>query len=228
VRAAWGAAGPEARGLLVRVVPFVDRMDLAYAAADLAVTRAGAMTMAELTAIGMPAVMVPLPHATAGHQAANARAAAEAGGARVVLDERLDGPTLAAAAAPLLADPGELARMGKAMLALARPRAAEDMAALVLAALPAGKRPPQAGGDEADEIATTGEFIDWFGSERAPQRPADRPGAERPPSRPGSGVTGGPRPAGEPAPAPGADLGNTAEFEAWYRRERNEEGEGDR
>ncbi len=228
VRAAWGAAGPEARGLLVRVVPFVDRMDLAYAAADLAVTRAGAMTMAELTAIGMPAVMVPLPHATAGHQAANARAAAEAGGARVVLDERLDGPTLAAAAAPLLADPGELARMGKAMLALARPRAAEDMAALVLAALPAGKRPPQAGGDEADEIATTGEFIGWFGPERAPQRPADRPEAERQPSRPGSGVTGGPRPAGEPAPEPGADLGNTAEFEAWYRRERHDEGEGDR
>jgi UDP-N-acetylglucosamine--N-acetylmuramyl-(pentapeptide) pyrophosphoryl-undecaprenol N-acetylglucosamine transferase len=226
VRAAWGAANPEARGLVVGVVPFVDRMDLAYAAADLAVTRAGAMTMAELTAVGMPAVMVPLPHATAGHQAANARAAAEAGGARVIADERLDGPTLAATAAPLLADPGELARMGKSMLALARPRAAEDMAALVLGALPAGRRPPQASADEADEIATTREFINWFGPERAPQRPAERPEAERPPARPGLGGERR-RPADEPAPEPGADLGNTAEFEAWYRRERHDEPEDD-
>jgi UDP-N-acetylglucosamine--N-acetylmuramyl-(pentapeptide) pyrophosphoryl-undecaprenol N-acetylglucosamine transferase len=183
VREAWQAANPEARGLVVRVVPFVDRMDLAYAAADLALTRAGAMTMAELTVVGMPAVMVPLPHATNDHQRGNARAAAAAGGALPVEDADLDGPTLAAAAAPLLSDPGALARMGRAMLSLAHPRAAEDMASLVLDALPAGRRPthrPLAGerparraapgprppadvasGQEAD-IASTQEFVGWF------------------------------------------------------------------
>ena len=115
-------------------MPFVDRMDLAYAAADLAVTRAGAITMAELTAAGMPAVMVPLPHATADHQAANARAVAAAGGAVVVTDDALDGPALAAAAAPLLADPDRLAAMSEAMLARAHPAAAEELAALVVEA----------------------------------------------------------------------------------------------
>src|SRR5215213_10156706 len=107
VRAAWAEADPDGRGLLVRIVPFVDRMDLAYAAADLALTRAGAITMAELTAAAMPAVMVPLPHATADHQAANARAVAaeelaalvvEASG-RTTRDQYL--AELAAAATPI-------------------------------------------------------------------------------------------------------------------------------
>jgi UDP-N-acetylglucosamine--N-acetylmuramyl-(pentapeptide) pyrophosphoryl-undecaprenol N-acetylglucosamine transferase len=222
VRAAWRAADPEARGLLVRVVAFVDRMDLAYAAADLAVSRAGAMTMAELTAVGMPALLVPLPHATAGHQAANATAAAEAGGARVIPDERLDGRTLAAAAAPLLAEPGELARMGKAMRSQARPHAAEEMAALVLGALPPGRRPPGAD-EQAAEIASTREFVAWFGEDHAAPPP--------PPSRPRTGATGAaaprpdrpPAPAGEPGTEPGPDLGNTAEFDAWYRGDQPEE-----
>jgi hypothetical protein len=115
-------------------VPFVDRMDLAYAAADLALTRAGAITMAELTATGTPAVMVPLPHATAGHQAANARAVAAAGGAVVVDDAALDGASLAGAVAPLLADPDRLAAMAAAMRTLAHPDAAEELAALVVEA----------------------------------------------------------------------------------------------
>ena len=134
VRAAWSEADPEARDLLVRIVPFVDRMDLAYAAADLALTRAGAITVAELTAAGVPAVMVPLPHATADHQMANARAVAAAGGAEVVTDDALDGPALAATAAPLLADPDRLAAMAEAMLAKAHPAAAEELAALVVEA----------------------------------------------------------------------------------------------
>jgi UDP-N-acetylglucosamine--N-acetylmuramyl-(pentapeptide) pyrophosphoryl-undecaprenol N-acetylglucosamine transferase len=134
VRAAWAEADPDGRGLLVRIVPFVDRMDLAYAAADLALTRAGAITMAELTAAGMPAVMVPLPHATADHQAANARAVAAAGGAVVVEDTALDGPALVAAAAPLLADPDRLAAMAAGMRGQAHPAAAEELAALVVEA----------------------------------------------------------------------------------------------
>src|SRR4030095_7656403 len=92
VRAAWAEADPDGRGLLVKVGPFIDRMDLPYAAAALPMTRAGAITMAELTATGTPAVMVPLPHATADHQAANARAVAAAGGAEGVDDAALARP----------------------------------------------------------------------------------------------------------------------------------------
>jgi len=134
VRAAWAEADPDGRGLLVKIVPFVDRMDLAYAAADLAMTRAGAITVAELTAAGMPAVMVPLPHATADHQAANARAVAAGGGAVVADDAALDGPAVVAVAAPLLADPDRLAAMADAMRAQAHPAAAEELAALVVEA----------------------------------------------------------------------------------------------
>ncbi|HEU4898582.1 MAG TPA: undecaprenyldiphospho-muramoylpentapeptide beta-N-acetylglucosaminyltransferase [Actinomycetota bacterium] len=134
VRAAWAEADPDGRGLLVKIVPFIDRMDLAYAAADLAMTRAGAITVAELTAAGMPAVMVPLPHATADHQAANARAVAAGGGAVVADDATLDGPAVVAAAAPLLADPDRLAAMAARMRAQAHPAAADELAALVVEA----------------------------------------------------------------------------------------------
>jgi hypothetical protein len=82
----------------------------------------------------MPAVMVPLPHATADHQAANARAVAAAGGAVVVEDAALDGPALVAAAAPLLADPDRLAAMAAGMRSQAHPAAAEELAALVVEA----------------------------------------------------------------------------------------------
>jgi UDP-N-acetylglucosamine--N-acetylmuramyl-(pentapeptide) pyrophosphoryl-undecaprenol N-acetylglucosamine transferase len=132
VRAAWAAADPAGRGLAVQVVPFVDRMDLAYAAADLALTRAGASTIAELTTAGVPAVIVPLPRATAGHQAANARTVATAGGAVVVDDRDLGGSSLAAAAAPLLVNPRRLAAMAGAMNGLGHPAAARELAALVV------------------------------------------------------------------------------------------------
>jgi UDP-N-acetylglucosamine--N-acetylmuramyl-(pentapeptide) pyrophosphoryl-undecaprenol N-acetylglucosamine transferase len=132
VRAAWAAADPAGRGLAVQVVPFIDRMDLAYAAADLALTRAGASTLAELTAAGVPAVLVPLARATAGHQAANAWAVAAAGGAAVVEDDgNLGGPALAATVAPLLTDPGRLAAMAEAMRGHGCPEAAQELAGLV-------------------------------------------------------------------------------------------------
>ena len=176
VRAAWAEADPDGRGLLVKVVPFVDRMDLAYAAADLALTRAGAITMAELTAAAVPAVMVPLPHATADHQAANARTVAAAGGAVVVDDAALDGQAVAAAVAPLLADPDRLAAMAAAMRALAHPDAAEELAALVVEA---------SGRATREEFLAAGAPVDreasgWFESAGAPaggptvQRRVDR------------------------------------------------------
>jgi UDP-N-acetylglucosamine--N-acetylmuramyl-(pentapeptide) pyrophosphoryl-undecaprenol N-acetylglucosamine transferase len=180
VRAAWAAADPDGRELLVKIVPFVDRMDLAYAAADLAMTRAGAITVAELTAAGMPAVMVPLPHATADHQAANARAVAAGGGAVVVDDAALDGPAVVAAAAPLLADPERLAEMAAAMRAEAHPAAAEELAAVVVEA--SGRRTRE---EFLADVAAAATPVDreatgWFESAGAPaggpsvQRRVDR------------------------------------------------------
>jgi UDP-N-acetylglucosamine--N-acetylmuramyl-(pentapeptide) pyrophosphoryl-undecaprenol N-acetylglucosamine transferase len=126
-----GTAGPVP---LVRRVDFVDRMELAYAAADLAVCRSGASTIAELTVLGVPSVLVPYPHATAGHQQANAEDLAAAGGAVVVDDAELDGTALVAAAEPLLADPAQCGRMAAAARAFASPDAARRVAALILRA----------------------------------------------------------------------------------------------
>ena len=226
VRAAWAEADPEARDLLVRIVPFVDRMDLAYAAADLALTRAGAITVAELTAAGVPAVMVPLPHATADHQAANARAVAAAGGAVVVTDDALDGPALAAAAAPLLADPDRLAAMSEAMLAKAHPAAAEELAALVVEASGRATREQFLAEVAAAAAPVDREATGWFEAAAAPaagptvQRRVDRrtkqmeayppidrkarPAAQQPPAGdpPSNGrdPRGGPPPRQDPGP----------------------------
>jgi len=223
VRAAWAEADPEARDLLVRIVPFVDRMDLAYAAADLALTRAGAITVAELTAAGVPAVMVPLPHATADHQAANARAVATAGGAVVVTDGALDGPTLAAAAAPLLADPDRLAAMAEAMLAKAHPAAAEELAALVVEASGRATREQFLAEVAAAAAPVDREATGWFEAAATPvggpavQRRVDRrtkrleayPPIDRT-ARPPTGDPGPAKPAagarnGSPPPDPGKD-----------------------
>lgn len=117
--------------LVVRTVPFLDRMELAYAAADLAVCRAGATTVAELSACGLPAVLIPYPHATGRHQEANARALAGAGAAVVVADDRLDGQLLAETIEALIGDPPRLKAMAEASASAGHPRAAERLAGLV-------------------------------------------------------------------------------------------------
>jgi UDP-N-acetylglucosamine--N-acetylmuramyl-(pentapeptide) pyrophosphoryl-undecaprenol N-acetylglucosamine transferase len=73
----------------IRVYPFIDRMEAAYAACDLAVCRSGAGTLAELARAGVPAILVPLPGAAAGHQMENALSIAAAGGAAVLADDTL-------------------------------------------------------------------------------------------------------------------------------------------
>jgi UDP-N-acetylglucosamine--N-acetylmuramyl-(pentapeptide) pyrophosphoryl-undecaprenol N-acetylglucosamine transferase len=105
----------------------------ALLASDLVVARAGGSVF-EIAAAGRPSVLIPYPHATADHQANNARYFAEAGAAVVIPDAELSGPRLAQEVGRLLADPGRLAAMGRAALGLARPRAAEDIAAELLAA----------------------------------------------------------------------------------------------
>ena len=152
--AAWTAALAAAQGPvpLVRRVDFVERMELAYAAADVVLCRAGASSLAELTVLGLPSVLVPYPHATADHQTANARDLAAVGGARVVADADLDAARLVAAAEPLLDDPGLRAEIGAAARRFGRPDAAACVAALVLeAARAAGAVPSPATGREHDQ-----------------------------------------------------------------------------
>jgi UDP-N-acetylglucosamine--N-acetylmuramyl-(pentapeptide) pyrophosphoryl-undecaprenol N-acetylglucosamine transferase len=121
---------PERRGRY-RPAPFLrEEMADALAAADLVVGRAGSSTLAEVTALALPMVVVPYPHA-AGHQRANARVLAEAGAARLIEDEDFDSAALLAAAA-LLDDPQAHLRMSAAARALGRPAAAEAVADLVL------------------------------------------------------------------------------------------------
>ncbi|NEE03093.1 undecaprenyldiphospho-muramoylpentapeptide beta-N-acetylglucosaminyltransferase [Phytoactinopolyspora halotolerans] len=105
-------------------VPYIDRMDLAYAAADLALCRSGAITCAEVAAVGLPAVYVPLPHGN-GEQRLNAEPTVSAGGGLLVADAELTGDWLTANALPLLTDRERLAGMGEAAARLGR-RDADD------------------------------------------------------------------------------------------------------
>jgi UDP-N-acetylglucosamine--N-acetylmuramyl-(pentapeptide) pyrophosphoryl-undecaprenol N-acetylglucosamine transferase len=105
-------------------------MQAIYTEATLVVSRAGGMT-AELTAVGMPSVLVPLPGAPGDHQTANAEALARAGAAVIVADAALDGARLDTELAALLADPDRLATMSEAARALGRPDATARFADLV-------------------------------------------------------------------------------------------------
>lgn len=99
-----------------RAVTYIDRMDLAYAAADLALCRAGAMTCAELAAVGLPAIYVPLPIGN-GEQRLNAAPTVAAGGGEFLADADLTADRIAAQATALLADPKVRERMSAAAAA---------------------------------------------------------------------------------------------------------------
>jgi hypothetical protein len=96
----------------VKLVEFIDDMASAYAAADVVVCRAGATSIAELTVLGLPSVLIPYPYATADHQRENAEALARAGGAAVIEDEDLDGRTARRDPGPAARRPRGLRRDG--------------------------------------------------------------------------------------------------------------------
>jgi UDP-N-acetylglucosamine--N-acetylmuramyl-(pentapeptide) pyrophosphoryl-undecaprenol N-acetylglucosamine transferase len=112
-------------------VPYLDRMDLAYAAADLAVCRSGAMTVAEVTAVGLPAVYVPLPIGN-GEQRLNALPVVDAGGGLLVDDADLTPPFVADTIAGLLKDPGRLQSMTAAAALAGHRDAAQRVAEIAL------------------------------------------------------------------------------------------------
>ena len=112
-------------------VPYLDRMDLAYAAADLAVCRSGAMTVAEVTAVGLPAVYVPLPIGN-GEQRLNALPVVNAGGGLIVDDAGLTPSYLADTVAGLLDDVGRLQSMTAAAALAGRRDAAQRVAEVAL------------------------------------------------------------------------------------------------
>ncbi len=116
----------------VTLRPYIDDMPAALAGATLLVCRAGAMTLAELTIQGKPAILVPFPGAVDDHQTANARSLVDAGAAVLIPDAELDGPGLARTVAELLEDPSRLSTMAAASKAFARPRATEELAAALL------------------------------------------------------------------------------------------------
>jgi len=114
----------QAEGLEGELQRFIDDMAGAYRRADLVVGRAGATTIFELAAAGRPAILIPYPFAADQHQKANAECLASAGGARIILQQDLNGTSLAAAIEELMKDAGTLARMGVCARSIARPEAA--------------------------------------------------------------------------------------------------------
>jgi UDP-N-acetylglucosamine--N-acetylmuramyl-(pentapeptide) pyrophosphoryl-undecaprenol N-acetylglucosamine transferase len=124
------AIEPDA-AVIVRAVPFIERMDRALAIADVVVSRAGA-SVAELAVCGLPAILVPYPFATEHHQDANAREVADAGAAIVIRDADLSPSSLTAGILELMRDDERRARMAEAARAWARPDAATRIAALAV------------------------------------------------------------------------------------------------
>jgi UDP-N-acetylglucosamine--N-acetylmuramyl-(pentapeptide) pyrophosphoryl-undecaprenol N-acetylglucosamine transferase len=112
------------------VVPFIDRMDLAYAAADLIVCRAGANTVTEVAAVGLPAAFVPLPIGN-GEQAHNAHPVVQAGGALLIDDAALTPAWIDNVVIPLVCHPGRLAAMSAAASGIVPRDADERLAAMI-------------------------------------------------------------------------------------------------
>ena len=116
-----------------RLVAFEDRMPVLYQAAAVAITRAGALTVAELTAVGLPAVLVPLPGAPGDHQTLNARALAEVEGGILLPDAEVSAARLDDLVGSLLDDPDRRAAMAAHAASLSHADAAGEVAEVVLA-----------------------------------------------------------------------------------------------
>jgi UDP-N-acetylglucosamine--N-acetylmuramyl-(pentapeptide) pyrophosphoryl-undecaprenol N-acetylglucosamine transferase len=170
---------PPPAGAPYVAVPYVDRMDLAYAAADFALCRAGAMTCAELTAVGLPAAFVPLPIGN-GEQRLNAEPIVAGGGGLLVDDADLSPEWIRDVLLPVLLDIDRVANMSEAAAALGRKDADRAMAEAIINVVrmsreqgPADEYPP-AGDQPAQHFQSAS-------GQPGPDRPArNRPGPDRP------------------------------------------------
>ncbi|MBR1647079.1 MAG: undecaprenyldiphospho-muramoylpentapeptide beta-N-acetylglucosaminyltransferase [Selenomonadaceae bacterium] len=116
----------------IKVVPYLYNMPTAMAMADLAIFRAGATGLAELTARGVPAILIPYPFAAENHQEFNARSLVDAGAAKMILNKDLTAEILSATINELLTSPDTLKKMSEASLSLGKPQAAAEIADLIL------------------------------------------------------------------------------------------------
>ncbi len=118
--------------VLYRCLPFIDKMGSAYAVTDLALVRAGATTIAEITARGIPVIFVPYPYATGDHQRKNAELILKEGAAKVILDKELNGSKLYNEVNELLGNENLLKVMSKKCLDIGRKDAGKLLAKEVL------------------------------------------------------------------------------------------------
>lgn len=116
------------KNLKVELYKFIDDMGEAYNSADLVVCRAGATSIAEITASGIASILIPYPFASDDHQTVNARCLSDAGAAVLIKQDRLTGSSLAEAIRKFYADPGGLRQMREKVKAFGKPKAAEDIA----------------------------------------------------------------------------------------------------
>jgi UDP-N-acetylglucosamine--N-acetylmuramyl-(pentapeptide) pyrophosphoryl-undecaprenol N-acetylglucosamine transferase len=123
----WVEAAYATLAFEAEVVPFIEKMDEAYARADLVICRAGAATIAELTVFGKAAILIPYPYAVYDHQRLQAEALRDRGAAEMILDRQLDGGKLAARVRGLYQDRARLAAMARAAGRLGRPDAAKKI-----------------------------------------------------------------------------------------------------
>jgi UDP-N-acetylglucosamine--N-acetylmuramyl-(pentapeptide) pyrophosphoryl-undecaprenol N-acetylglucosamine transferase len=119
--------GERGRDSNIRMLPYIDRMDLAYKAAQLFVGRAGASTLAEITLCRLPAILIPYPYAAENHQAYNAASLRDKGAALVLEDERLTGPLLLERLEEILGDDDKRQAMAESSYKAAHGRALEDI-----------------------------------------------------------------------------------------------------
>jgi UDP-N-acetylglucosamine--N-acetylmuramyl-(pentapeptide) pyrophosphoryl-undecaprenol N-acetylglucosamine transferase len=202
-------APPTAAGAPYVAVPYVDRMDLAYAAADFALCRAGAMTCAELTAVGLPGAYVPLPHGN-GEQKLNAEPIVAGGGGLMVDDADLTPDWIRTVLLPVLLDIDRVANMSEAAAALGRKDADRALAAAVInvvraaheaaAAGPGGPRPPAREFQPTPEQPAPGVRV-MPGAQGTP-RFEPTPNGQPLPGRPRPERPAGPRPERPAGPPP--------------------------
>jgi UDP-N-acetylglucosamine--N-acetylmuramyl-(pentapeptide) pyrophosphoryl-undecaprenol N-acetylglucosamine transferase len=113
----------------LRVVPYLDNMPEVLAASSLVISRSGASMLAEITALGVPSILVPSPNVTHNHQEANARSLAEAGAAVMIVERELTGPKLAGEIARIMGDEAVRRSMSEAARSLATPDSAARITA---------------------------------------------------------------------------------------------------